>query len=424
VRKIVWLEFAGKQWDASVIPMLLVIEKATAQEDDEIELYVPSTWQSHEPPVKVKYSDFFDVKISPRVTNIDPSNMRDGLWGDYLLPLLHPEDVPILNKLYPNGNGGNIVELKEAVAQQLSRNNRPFWWTYGIQRGGAEVTPEPTGTNPIQVIAGRSISVGWSGEAVGWVDLDTVRERPYGKLSLWADDSPSMFIAVPTLARAISATVVSSEGDSRLAAVNTVLLAVPKTDISAMSVAAVLNSKLVRFYWFTRLRSAVLEGSSRATLYPRNLEALPWVRTLDSEIEQQLVDRYNELARLAAIAKNNPDEWLLSEVETRITTSRYKLSDRILGLNLSNWSPDVVLVEELTLDGNCIRAGVFSLELVDADVAELVYKLLTLNADEETTISKTIIQKLLVPQDYAALMQEYRQRLAVFTGRSRFLCSS
>jgi hypothetical protein len=117
---------------------------------------------------------------------------------------------------------------------------------------------------------------------------------------------------------------------------------------------------------------------------------------------------------LAAIAKNNPDEWLLSEVETRIATSRYKLSDRILGLNLSNWSPEVVLVEELTLDGNCIRAGVFSLELVDADVAELVYKLLTLNADEETTISKTIIQKLLVPQDYAALMQEYRQRLASF----------
>ncbi len=71
-------------------------------------------------------------------------------------------------------------------------------------------------------------------------------------------------------------------------------------------------------------------------------------------------------------------------------------------------------VEELSLDGNCIRAGLFSLELVDANVSELVYKLLTLNADEDTTISRAIIQKLLVPQDYTALMQTYRQRLADF----------
>jgi hypothetical protein len=87
------------------------------------------------------------------------------------------------------------------------------------------------------------------------------------------------------------------------------------------------------------------------------------------------VDSYNELARLAATAKNNPNEWLLSEVETRIETSRYKLSDRNLALNFSNWSLEDVQAEELSLDGNCIRAGLFSLELVDADVAELVYKL-------------------------------------------------
>lgn len=61
-----------------------------------------------------------------------------------------------------------------------------------------------------------------------------------------------------------------------------------------------------------------------------------------------------------------------------------------------------------------IRAGLFSLELVDADVAELVYKILTLNTDEETTISRAMIQKLLVPQDYATLMQDYRQRSASF----------
>ncbi|XGV87349.1 MAG: N-6 DNA methylase [Limnothrix sp. BL-A-16] len=411
LRKIVWLEFSGKQWDANVIPMLLVIEKATAQDSDEIELYVPSIWQSSEPPVKIKYNDFFDVKVSPRVTDIDPSNPREGLWGDYLLPLLYPEDVPILKKLYPNGNGSNVVELKEAVARQLSRNNRPFWFTYGIQRGGTEVTEESTSTNSVQVVAGRSISVGWSGEPVGWVDLDTVRERPYGKLSLWADQTYASFLAVTNIALAPTATLVTGENT---AAVDSLIVALPKTDLNPKVVAAYINSKLARFYYLTRLRTGVLEGSSRAHIYPRTLEALPWVRTLDPMIEQELVAGYNELARLAAIAKNNPDEWLLSEVETRIKTSRYKLSDRNLGLNFANWSTEDVYVEELTLDGNYIRAGLFSLELVDADVAELVYKLLTLNSEEETTISRAIIQKLLVPQDYAALMKDYRQQSAGF----------
>jgi len=185
------------------------------------------------------------------------------------------------------------------------------------------------------------------------------------------------------------------------------------TKATPKAIAAYLNSKLARFYWSLKLRSGVIQGYY-AHIYPRTLEALPWVKNLDSILEQKLVDDYNELARLAAIAKNNPDEWLLSEVETRIETSRYKLSDKNLGLNFSNWSPEEVSVAELSLDGNSIRAGLFSLELVDADVAELVYKLLTLNVDEDATISRAVIQKLLVPQDYATLMQTYRQRLASF----------
>lgn len=416
LRKIVWLEFAGKQWDANVIPMLLVIEKISAQEDDEIELFVPSTWASDEPPAKIKYRDFFDAKISPRITDVDLSNTAEALWGDYLLPLLHPEDIPILKKLYPSGNGGNIVELKEAVARQLSRNNRPFWFTYGIQRGGTEVTPEPTGSNPIQVVAGRSLSVGYCGEPLGWVDLDTVKTRPNGKLSLWAGEQhPSKFLAIAKITQLITAAILDNSSKSKTAVIDSVIVALEKQGGCRIEgIGSYMNSSLVKFLLSVRLRSAVLEGSSRTNIYPRTLEALPWVKTLDSTIEKRLVDGYDQLARLAGTAKNNPDEWLLSEVERRITTNRYKLSDRNLRLNFSNWSSEDVQVSELGLDNKCIQAGVFSLELVDADVAELVYKLLTLNADEDTNISRAIIQKLVVPQDYAALMQAYRQRLASF----------
>ncbi|NJL88578.1 MAG: N-6 DNA methylase [Coleofasciculaceae cyanobacterium SM2_1_6] len=408
LRKIVWLEFAGKQWDANVIPMLLVIEKISAQEDDEIELFVPSAWASDEPPAKIKYRDFFDAKISPRITDVDLSNTAEALWGDYLLPLLHPEDVPILKKLYPNGNGGNIVELKEAVARQLSRNNRPFWFTYGIQAGReAQVTETAIGNRSIQIIRGSNLAMGWYGEAEGWINLEDVQ-----KLSIWGEQRYSEFIAVPELAQVPFACLVEREN---LAARNSVVIALPKINgVSPKAIVAVLNSKLVRFYYLTRLRAGVLEGSSRSHIYPRTLEALPWVKTLDATIEKRLVDGYDQLTRLAATAKNNPDEWLLSEVEGRITTSRYKLSDRNLRLDFSNWSLEDVQVSELSLDINRVQAGLFSLELVDADVAELVYKLLTLNADEDTNISRAIIQKLVVPQDYAALMAAYRQRLASF----------
>jgi hypothetical protein len=73
-----------------------------------------------------------------------------------------------------------------------------------------------------------------------------------------------------------------------------------------------------------------------------------------------------------------------------------------------------VATEELQRDGNLIRAGLFHFELVDGALAELVFKLLTLNTEDDTTISRATIQKLVIPQDYATLMPEYRQHLANF----------
>lgn len=251
----------------------------------------------------------------------------------------------------------------------------------------------------------------WHGEPAGWVDLEAVQNRPYGKMSLWFDQTHESFMAVTNIGTSLTAALIEI---ADTAAIDTLIVALPDVSkANPKAVTAYLNSKLARFYWALRLRSGVIQGYY-AHVYPRTLEALPWVRSLDSTIEQRLVDSYNDLARLAATAKNNPNEWLLSEVEARIETSRYKLSDHNLALNFSNWSPEDVQAEELSLDGNWIRAGLFSLELVDADVAELVYKLLTLNADEETTISRAIIQKLLVPQDYTDVMQTYRQRFASF----------
>ncbi len=421
LRKIVWLEFAGKIWDANVIPMLLIIEKVPAQDNDKIEIYVPDQASANlsqsllkgDRPVKIRYKDFFDAKVSPRITDINLSDSAEGRWGNYLLPLLKPKDIPILKKLYPSSDRGKIVELKEAVEPQLSRNNRPFWFTYGIQRGGTEVTEEPTGAKSIQVLAGRSISVGSTTKPVGWVDLDEVKEKAYGKLSLWADNPPTKFIAIPTLAKAIFASVINTE--EAIGVLNTVVIALPKTNgCQIEAVAAFLNSKLVRFYFLIKLRSAVLEGSSRTTLYPRTLEALPWIREIPTNIENDLSDNYRELARLAEIAEQNPDEWLLSEIENLIQTRRYRITDRLLALNLVHWTAEDIQAEELRLDGKFIRAGDSFLELLNADLAELVYKLLLLTAEEDTHISKSVIQKLVVPHNYAEVIQTYKQKVMDF----------
>jgi hypothetical protein len=401
LRKIAWLEFVeenGKQkslWDAARVPMILIIEKTPAKPDDEIELFVPTRWPSDEAATRIKYSDFFDARVSPRVLNLNIS----GDTGDYLLPLLQAGDVPILRKLFPDNKKfqrlGNVVD-----------------WTYGIQRGGVPVTDEPTGTRPMQVVAGRSLAVAWPGSPAGWVDLDEVSKRPNGKLSLWKSDTrPTKFIIVASIGRAPIAAVVSTS-DYNLAGLNNTVIS-RGTEKNPEVIAAYLNSKLARYYWAIRLRSAVVE-SYWATLYPRNFEGLPWPKVLAPEHEQKLLDGYNELARLAARAKDNPNEWLLAESEKRSSQSRIKLSDPKLGLRFPGGLTEVKALE-LQWNQNRLEVNLFVFaEVGDEELCEFVYSLVTLTGDETTTLKPADLQKLIVPTEYSSLIKEYRARSQSF----------
>lgn len=392
LRKVVWLEFAGRQWDASVIPMILIIERTTAQEDDEIELHVPRQWPNGEPPAKVRYADFFDPRVNPRVTNaVAP-------YGDYLLPLLEASDVPLLRKLYPNGSGSAFVPLG-SVAK----------WTYGIQRGGVEVTGAPTGSKPIQVIAGRSLAVGWGGEPAGWIDLDAVKERPYGKPSLWRSEPyPAQYVAVTNIGLAPAGAIIQTS-QNNVASLDTVIIS---RDCQAMpkAIAAYINSSLARYYWALRLRAGVLEGSSRSHVYPRTMEALPWPKTLTADAEQTLADGYDRLAELANRAKNNPNEWLLAETERRLAVAHWRITEPTLGLRFEAAGAEAT-IEDLQINGNQVAPlAVFA----DADLAAFVYLLLTLTLEEGMSVRTQDIQKLVVPKDYGILLAEYRQRQTAF----------
>ena len=398
LRHVVWLEFAGKLWEPNVIPMLLIIERTEAKPDDEVTLHVPSVWPGDESPSVVRYADFWDKRVSPNGTN------PVSLWGNYILPLLKAEDIPILRQVYPDGQ--KYVRLGEVVK-----------WTYGIQRGGVELTPEPVGERPLPVIAGRSLAVAWPGEAAGWVDMAAVEKRPYGKPSLWRGPPyPTKFIAIATLGQMPFAAVVHAEG--AVASINTTIVS-REVQGSHEAMAAYLNSSLARYYWAIRLRSAVLEGSSRATLYPRNFEVLPWPKILSSEQEQALADGYNTLAGLAARAKNNPNEWLLAEAERRNTTGHLRLSDPSLGLTFAGGIVEA-RTGDLQWEGPEIRAGLLTFaRFANGDIAEYVYRILVLTTEEDTLLKTSDVQKLVVPRDYAVLIAEYRQRWTGFKSVER-----
>ena len=402
LRKIVWLEFAGRQWDANVIPMILIIERIPAKDDDEIELLVPKQWPNKNSASKIKYSDFFDHKINPRVTASNHS------FGEYLLPLLTKQDVPVLKRLYPNGK--SFVELKEAVEKHISRNNRPFWFTYGIQRGGVEVVNSNTGGRSVQVVGGRSLSVSFAGEPLGYVNLDEVRKKKNGKLSLWHDNHPEELIAIPTISQMPLAALIKSK---EIASINSTIIATPGR-VPAQVVCAYLNSKLVRYYWSLTLRTAVLEGSSRATFYPRTFEVLPWPVNLDKALEIKLTTDYNELVEIAQRAKNNPSEWLLEAVEDSYKAKKSdKLTDPRFGADFSDWGDDV-MSGNLTLDGKAIQAGLFSMKFADEEIAEFVFKILELTGDDESIVKGRDVQKLLIPKDFRALLKEYKLKFVSF----------
>jgi hypothetical protein len=297
LRKLVWLEFAGKVWEANVIPMVLILERTPPKPEDEIELWVPSAWPKEVPEphevARTAYRDFFDPKVNPRSSE-DPLG-----YGEYLLPLLGEGDPPLLRKLYPGG--GNCVPLTEAMETQYTRHRKPqpYWWTYGVTRAGVEVSPDPKGGRPLPVLSGRGIAVAWAGEPAGYVDLEAVRSP-----SIWGREGKARtYLAVANIVRAPFGVLVREEKSS--VAVDSVIVGIPKPGLGE-AVAAYLNSALVRWYYLVRLRSGVLEGSSRAHIYPRTLEALPWPREPRKDLLGKLSVLYRELEALAEESRGDP----------------------------------------------------------------------------------------------------------------------
>jgi hypothetical protein len=425
LRKLVWLEFPeeeGRQkniWDAARVPMVLILERTPSKPEDEIELWVPSAWPKEAPEphevTRIAYGDFFDPKVNPRSSE-DPRS-----YGEYLLPLLREGDPPLLRKLYPGGE--NCVPLTEAMETQYTRHRKPqpFWWTYGVQRGGVEATEDPQGDRPVPVLAGRGLAVAWPGEIAGYVDLTAVARRPYGKLSLWGNEKwPKSYLVAGEIALSPTCGLIRSEKEP-IAALNTLVVGVPKEGLGE-AVAAYLNSSLARWYWAVRLRSGVIQGFY-AHIYPRTLEALPWPREPKEDLLGKLSALYRDMEALARESRDNPSEWFLREVEDRIDRrGALPLRARDFGLDFRKWQDQVPRID-LRVEGAVLRGSLHAeLDLKNPDLARFVHLLLGLL--EAETVGSEDLQKLLVPRDYRDLLREYDNREQTFSGvRERFMAT-
>jgi hypothetical protein len=181
-------------------------------------------------------------------------------------------------------------------------------------------------------------------------------------------------------------------------------------------ICAFLNSNVSRYFWALSLRSGAIQ-QFWAHFYPRTLEALPFPAKLSTDHSTTLEKHYDQLTAFAVVAKDNPRNWLLEQLDARLKTGRTKLSDPSLELSFEDWGEDV-LVSELELNENRIRVGLFSFSLKNATLAELVFAMLS-SAPEDSKVSAKDIQKILVPTDYAVLIAEFRQKLEAFKNVER-----
>ncbi len=393
LRSLVWLEFSPSLWDASVIPMMLVIEKVPPAQGDVVQIATPSDWSPAKAGacdfVDVPYKDFFDPLINPRIVAASGS-------GEYLLPLLQPKDVTVLRKVQadekPQRSLGSVIK-----------------WTYGIQKGsGATITEDEGGKLPVRVLAGMNLSIARAGAASGWVDVAVVQKK-----SLWGTGGgPVEYVALPTITRAPTACVVT-DPTGKLAVLNSVLVGrEPKVEVKL--IAAYLNSGLARFVYLIRERTAVLSGSSRATLYPRSLDRLPWPLGGFKQQKSQIIDLFDQLAERAESAQHSPEAWLLENSERALALGATPITSPKFGLVLAT---DITEgdVEELKVSGKDILLNdVPVVSLNSEDVCLYVASILKATSNDEAQFDVRVVQKLAIPDDLRSLMEQYRARIVEF----------
>lgn len=406
--QIVSLEWMAKEIfpDADIIPMLLFARKERPAKDHQITI-VTGLRNKTDLRKATDEPEFF----AQHASQLDYQHwLAMSPTGDWPLEV-RAVDVTVLEKLRTQAKLGSIIRTAYAVKLGDSNIARPLG---GSKRKTSEV-PFIKGQHVCTFNLSEAdevidlIKAAKMASAGFWRDLSFYsdhrgqfdesglgRDDYHGKGLLNDHPSDTLCCYVPE----VYVTLIAAVGDPLQTCANNSVVTVAPFKYSAHVIAALINSRISRYYAFTLLRSAILLRR-RAHWYPRTIENLPLPNLKDSQARQ--------LHQLAQEAATISQDVQLNELDAYLSlmagiSKRDKAG--FLGITWSSTSgtldrDDVsasrVVGEQLTLGSHLITGDPATLEL-------LRLELLALDKEE---LALDELQNILLPADAAD-----RQRIA------------
>ena len=397
---IVSLEWMAKEIfpDADIIPMLIFARKERPPKTHKITVM---TGLRHKAELRQAIEDkrFFAKHASQlnyqKWLDLSPT-------GDWSLEV-KAADLSVLEKLKKHPIVGTIVRTSYAVklgdsniARPYNESKRktteiPFLKGQHICAFNLAEADEMVDLNKITLASGAGIwrDLEFYRENEGRVDESGLGRGDYNGRGLLNDHpSDTLCCFVPE----VYVTLIAGVGNPIETCANNSVVTVTPYKYSAHVIAAIINSKISRYYAFTLLRSAILLRR-RAHWYPRTVENLPL-----PELKDMQARRLHQLAKEAAslsegVQLNELDAYLSLMADCQKTTKA-----GFLGLK---WSGKENTIDRDDLTSSQVTDGKLSASsvIVTGEPAALHLLRLALLALDKEEILVEEIQNLLLPRE-------------------------
>jgi hypothetical protein len=402
VFQVVSLEWMAKEIfpDADIIPMLLFVKKARPPKDHKITVVAGLR----------RKSDLKQAVVDKRFFAKHASQLDYQKWlnlsptGDWPLEV-KAVDVPILEKLRKCPELGTIVKASFAVKHgSEAKIIRPY---HEAQKHATEI-PFLKGQHVCAYALSEAdemidlAKIKKASDASLWKDLKFYREnegrvdesglgrRDYSGHDLFNDHMPSDVLCC--LVPEIYVTLIAAVANPLDVCANNSVIAVTPFKYSAHVIAAIINSRLSRYYAFLLLRSGVLLRR-RAHWYPRTIENTPL-----PELKNNQAARLHRLANEAAVLSQGMHLNELDLFEDLMSQCKNLSKAGFLGLR---WPEEEAQIDRDELAESKVKEGRLEIEAVtltgeNAALELLRTALLALGQDD---IPLQSIQDILLPSE-------------------------
>lgn len=411
IQQIVSLEWMAKDIfpDADIIPMLIFVRKERPTKEHQITV-VTGLRSKEELKQAIEDKAFFDQHASQmnyqQWLNLSPTSA----W-----PIeVRAADFTLLEKLHKKAKLGSIVSTSYAVKlgakAQITRHydeKRRSATDISFSKGQdvcafcLSETDEMIDLAQIEKASGAGIwrDLNFYNDHQGMTDESGLGRYDYNGNGLINHDTPSDTLCcfVPE----VYVTLVAAVGDPLKNCANNSVLVVSPYRYSAHVIAAIINSRVSRYYAFVLLRSGVLLRR-RAHWYPRTIENLP-LPELSHEQAKQLHLLAKEAAALSqGVQVDELDAYQRLMAQCHTTIKAGFLNLRWVGeiidrddLLASRVNQDQLQFGTVTINGEpealcLLRLALLSLDKEEIPVADIQNILLPKEASERAHIAAEI----------------------------------